>query len=60
MVVSHPNSLANLKKGNRFKKGQSGNPAGRSKTWKELEKLAQSHAPEAIGTIVDLMRTRGC
>jgi hypothetical protein len=56
MTTPHPNSLENLKKGNRFRKGQSGNPAGRSKSWREVETLARQHGPEAIETLVNLMR----
>jgi hypothetical protein len=37
-------------------KGQSGNPGGREKRDIDIEKLARSHAPEAIATLVNALR----
>ena len=39
-----------------FKKGQSGNPGGRPKTAEKVRLLAQEHSPEAIETLVKIMR----
>ncbi len=36
--------------------GQSGNPSGRPKTAPVIQELARSHAPEAMETLVRLMR----
>lgn len=43
-----------------FKKGESGNPAGRSienKVLADVRALARSHCIDAIKTLVDLMKT---
>lgn len=39
-----------------FRAGQSGNPRGRPKTDFDLAERAREHAPEAIGTLIDVMR----
>lgn len=43
--------------GKPFEKGQSGNPGGRPKGQTTILELARTHAPEAIETLVKLMRT---
>jgi Family of unknown function (DUF5681) len=42
--------------GRPFPKGVSGNPGGRAKGLKEVTELARHHAPEAIDTLVRIMR----
>jgi hypothetical protein len=39
-----------------FKKGQSGNPGGRSAFAEEIKELAQQHCPEAIERLVYIMK----
>ena len=41
-----------------FKKGQSGNPGGKPKELKGIQLLAREHAPQAIKTLVEIMRSR--
>jgi hypothetical protein len=43
---------------NRWSKGQSGNPLGRPKKWREITALAQSHSTEAMERIVEIMRNK--
>jgi uncharacterized protein DUF5681 len=42
-----------------FKKGQSGNPGGRPKDPEGVHALARSFCPEAIDTLVQIMRDKG-
>jgi Family of unknown function (DUF5681) len=42
----------------RWSKGQSGNPLGRPKKWREITALAQSHSVEALERIVEIMLDR--
>jgi hypothetical protein len=42
----------------RWSKGQSGNPLGRPKKWREITALAQSHSVEALERIVEIMRNK--
>ena len=39
----------------RFKKGQSGNPSGTSKKYKEIKDLAESYSTQALQTLADIM-----
>jgi hypothetical protein len=39
-------------------KGQSGNPSGRPKKWREVTRLAQDHSVEAIERLVEIMRNK--
>ena len=39
-----------------WRPGQSGNPSGRPKVVAEVRDLARKHAPEAIATLVGIMR----
>ncbi|MGH6865566.1 MAG: hypothetical protein ACREDO_05220 [Methyloceanibacter sp.] len=39
-------------------KGVSGNPLGRSKMWREVTRLAQSHSVEAMARLVEIMRNK--
>ncbi len=39
-----------------FKKGQSGNPGGKSKALASLEAAAREHDEEALAVMVDIMR----
>jgi hypothetical protein len=48
-------SLANLKP---FKKGQSGNPGGRSKTTREIAQLALEGSERAIRRLIELIDSR--
>jgi|SRR5215471_7572946 len=41
-----------------FKPGQSGNPSGRPKVVKDIQNLARSHCPDAINTLVSIMRDK--
>ena len=41
-----------------FVKGQSGNPSGRPKEHREIERMARSYAPEAIDRLVEIMRQK--
>jgi hypothetical protein len=42
----------------RFQKGQSGNPGGRPRDLDHVRELARSYGPEAIETLVKLMRDK--
>jgi hypothetical protein len=44
--------------GRPFQKGVSGNPGGRPRDIAEIRELARSHAPAAIGTLVEIMTDR--
>jgi len=54
--MSNPN-IAEAGKDTRFKRGQSGNPAGRAKENPELKALAREHTADAIKTLVEIMRS---
>ena len=41
-----------------FKKGESGNPSGRPKVIAHVRDLAREHTPEAILTLVEVMRNK--
>jgi hypothetical protein len=41
----------------RFPKGVSGNPGGRSRELEKVRRAARAHGPEAIETLVELMRS---
>src|SRR5262245_37340459 len=41
-----------------WQKGQSGNPGGRPKVAAEVKELARQHGPEAIETLIRLMRSK--
>lgn len=41
-----------------FQKGQSGNPGGRHKSLASVKTLARSHAPEALQTLIKIMRNK--
>jgi hypothetical protein len=43
--------------GRPFKKGQSGNPAGRSKATHTISQLAKAYTEEATETLAEIMRT---
>ena len=43
--------------GRPFKPGQSGNPTGRPKVEGYIRELAQRHGPEALQTLVELLRS---
>lgn len=45
--------------GRPWQKGVSGNPGGRSKTTKQLAKLAREYTDEALATVVSIMRDEG-
>ena len=42
----------------KFEKGQSGNPGGRPREVAEVRELAQEHTPEAISTLVEIMKNK--
>jgi hypothetical protein len=46
-------------RGRPFQPGQSGNPGGRPKALAEVRDLAREHTPEAIETLVTMMRGGG-
>jgi hypothetical protein len=41
-----------------WKRGESGNPAGVPKAFKEMQRLARSHSTEAIDRLVEIMRNK--
>jgi len=45
------------RRGKPFPKGVSGNPGGRPRELADVKALAREHTPEAIATLVTLMRT---
>ena len=42
----------------KFQKGISGNPGGRPRIVGEVQELARQHTPEAIETLVEIMRNK--
>jgi len=40
----------------KWQKGQSGNPGGRHKSLASVKQLARRHAPEAVQTLIKIMR----
>ena len=51
----HPKSLRNLQKGVTWKKGQSGNPSGKSRSHYDLVKKAKAAGPKAFKVILEVM-----
>ena len=49
------NSKGNPNLKPRWRKGQSGNPSGRSRIYHEVQKVAQQHSLEAIETLYGIM-----
>lgn len=41
-----------------FKKGQSGNPSGKSKQFASIQELARSHAPAMVGILAKVARSK--
>ncbi len=41
-----------------FQKGQSGNPGGRHKSLASVKQLARRHSPEALETLIKIMRNK--
>lgn len=54
----HPNSLANLANGVRFKPGQSGNPGGRPKKVREVADKALAMAEDALDELWDIAKDK--